>query len=91
MKRLVLEPYGWPCSLGDCPPGPFLYENTVCFKTEYGAMELVGPANVAGTEIRWTCGLRTDAYNSAGEHFCVGHPDERDKILVQPLVAQWEE
>ena len=35
MKRLVINPSGWPCSLEDCPPGFFLYLEQLCFKTEY--------------------------------------------------------
>jgi len=91
MRKLTLIPDGWPCDLSECPPGLFLFEDNVCFKTEYGAMETVGPVNVPGNEIRWTCGSRADAYNSAGEHFCVGTPESRERVMVQPLIAQWEE
>lgn len=35
MKKLTLVPDGWPCTLEDCPPGPFLFKNTLCFKSEY--------------------------------------------------------
>lgn len=91
MKRLVMEPVGWPCTLRECPPGFFLYEDTVCYKTEYERMEPDGPVNIPGDKIRWKMGTGTDAYNSAGEHFCVGTPEEREKIMVQPLEEQWEE
>ena len=38
MKRLVLGPDGWPCLLGECRPGLFVFEGeTVCIKTDYGA------------------------------------------------------
>ena len=75
----------------ECPPGLFLFENNVCFKTEYGKMETVGPVNVPGSEVRWTCDSRTDAYNGTGEYFCVATPEEREKLLVQPLDWVWEE
>lgn len=91
MKRLVLVPAGWPCSLHECPPGFFLHENTVCFKTEYERMETDGPVDVPGDKIRWKMGKGTDAYNSVGEHFCVGTPGTREEIKVQPLEAQWED
>lgn len=35
MKRLILEPIGWPCSLEECPPGHFLYRDMIGFKSEY--------------------------------------------------------
>ena len=36
MKKLVLVPVGWPCSLEECPPGAFLFaEEHVGFKSEY--------------------------------------------------------
>ena len=91
MRRLVLIPEGWPCELRECPPGLFLYQDNVCFKTEYGAMEPVGPRNVPGPEMRWTCWIRTAAYNGAGEHFCVEHPEARERLIVQPLAWVWED
>jgi len=93
MKRLVLEPFGWPCTLGECPPGHFLWEDSVCFKTEYGGMECSNPG-VPGPEVKWTVGNHSDPYNEAGEHFWGGgvtDKDEREKLMVQPLVAKWEE
>lgn len=35
MKKLVMVPNNWSCSLEECPPGFFVYENSLCFKTEY--------------------------------------------------------
>lgn len=36
MKKLVLVPDGWPCSLEECPPGLFLSENkNIGLKSEY--------------------------------------------------------
>lgn len=32
---LVLEPDGFECTLGDCPPGFFLSGEELCFKSEY--------------------------------------------------------
>jgi hypothetical protein len=45
MKRLLIEPSGWPCKLAECPPGFFVCGDNLCFKTEYGA---VGSFNEAG-------------------------------------------
>ncbi len=39
MMRFVLVPCGFPCSLAECPPGPFCSTGTeTCFgaKSEYG-------------------------------------------------------
>lgn len=91
MKRLVLGPVGWPCTLAECPPGLFLYNDTVGFKTDYNAMEPVPPVNVPGDQLRWKVGTHPDAYNSAGENFCVGTKDETDRQFVQPLDWMWEE
>ena len=61
MKKLTLIPTGWPCSLEECPPGHFLFdEKYVGFKTEYRTSE--------GT---------IEAYNEAGEAHSGRHcPDE---------------
>ena len=36
MKRLIIEPNGWPCFLEECPPGFFMFQDSLCFKSEYG-------------------------------------------------------
>lgn len=36
MKRLVVEPDGWECSIEECPPGHFVFDDRLCFKSEYG-------------------------------------------------------
>lgn len=35
MKTLILEPSGWPCRYDEAPPGPFLWNDVLCFKSEY--------------------------------------------------------
>ena len=38
MRRLLIEPRGWLCSLEEAPPGPFInpkWPNMLCFKSEY--------------------------------------------------------
>ena len=37
--RLEIKPDGWECTLENCPPGLFMYNEELCFKTEYGAIE----------------------------------------------------
>lgn len=48
MKKLILEPNGWPCTLSDCPPGPFIYKDQLCFKSEYGGEKGPDAYNSAG-------------------------------------------
>jgi hypothetical protein len=36
MKQLVIKPTDWPCTTTDCPPGFFVSNDQLCFKTEYG-------------------------------------------------------
>jgi hypothetical protein len=54
MKRLVLKPEGWPCSLQECPPGYFAAEDGegMGFKNEY------------------TKDGKPEAFNEAGEYWC---------------------
>ena len=56
MKRLILYPNGWECSLLDCPSGHFVFEEQLCFKSDYCTNEQA----IAG---------KVDAYNSSGEFF----------------------
>ena len=89
--EVTLAPSGPACRLADCPPGPFAYKGALGFKTEYGAMETVGPTNVSGSEIRWTVGRYPDAYClDTGEHFCGGaaNKDARAALIVQPLASR---
>lgn len=74
--------------LSECPPGPFMFNGRLGFKTEYGAIEPVGPTNVPGPDVRWTVGTRPDAYcMDSGECFWGGttkHAD-RDALMVTPV------
>lgn len=36
MKRLVIQPDGWPCKFAECRPGHFLFRDYLCFRSEYG-------------------------------------------------------
>lgn len=35
MKRLVLNPAGWPCRLAECPSGLLVHEGELRLKTAY--------------------------------------------------------
>lgn len=67
-QELHIIPNGFPCSLSECEPGFFIYENNLCFKDEYGGY-----------------------YCSSGEAFWGGVSDkeDRDKLIVQPVVEEW--
>lgn len=75
-------------TLRDCPPGPFLHDGVLGFKTEYGAVEIVGSSNVPGSELRWRVGNGPDVYVMAsGETYWGGAKTrvERDGLLVTPV------
>jgi hypothetical protein len=48
-KTYVIEPYGWPCTLAECPCGPFFWDgNRLCFKSEYASDGKCDAYNAAG-------------------------------------------
>ena len=52
----TIVPDGWPCTLEECPPGPFVsveYPNSLCFKSEYRTPD-----------------GRVESYCESGEFFC---------------------
>ncbi|MGW8138996.1 hypothetical protein [Sphingomonas zeae] len=75
-------------TLADCPPGPFLFDGELCFKTEYRAM-VQAPSNCrTGPEVRFMTSRWPDAYCLAsGETFWGGTTKHRDraKLLVMPV------
>lgn len=48
MKRLVIIPDGWPCRFAECRPGHFLFQDSLCLKSEYG-----GDAYIESGEAFW--------------------------------------
>ncbi|BDA85440.1 hypothetical protein Sa4125_29820 [Aureimonas sp. SA4125] len=64
MKRLVLNPAGWTCPLGECPPGPLVHDGELFFKDDYGQHFL-----------------------DNGDSWATARGD----IVVQPVVAEWED
>ena len=75
----LLQP-GWrvdddPVRLKDCPPGLFLWNGNLCFRSEYATMTETNPN-------------QPDAYVvESGEYFWGGASTskERDELLVQPV------
>jgi hypothetical protein len=84
-------------TLAECPPGLFMFGDTLGFKTEYGAMRCVPPFDVPGDQLRWTVSQLPDAYVVAsGEYFWGGTSSHKDraKLLVTPVdatrLATWD-
>lgn len=55
MKRVTIQPDGWPVKIEECPPGHFMYEDQLCFKSEYMTSE----SDYKDIEV----------FNSGGEYF----------------------
>lgn len=51
MKRMIIKPAGRRCRLGKCPPGHFVLDGNLCFKTGHyttkGHMEVYNEAGEA--------------------------------------------
>lgn len=75
MKRLEIEPQGWPCKLKECPPGHFMFQDSLCFKSEYMPDNRLEVFCDTG-ECFWG-GTNTDK--------------DREELCVQPVVAVWKE
>ena len=72
-------------ALRNCPPGPFLYNGSLGFKTEYGSMECENPHD---PKTLWRVGHHSDVYVMAsGEAFWGGvtSKEDREKLLVVPV------
>lgn len=76
MKKLVLNPNGWPCTLDECPTGLFVFNHSVCMKTEYKTNNSELEAFNEAGEFFW-----------GGTESCVA----REKLIVQPVIAEWIE
>ena len=90
MKDLTLADELERLALADCPPGLFLFNGTLGFKTEYRGMETVGPVDVPGDQVRWRVGKHSEVYVvSSGEVFWGGvtTKDDREALLVTPVDA----
>lgn len=71
MTLKIITPVGWPCTLAEAPPGPFVtleHPDLLCFKSEYHHDN-----------------GRVMAYNSAGEFFC-GKGNEHQVQPVEMVV-----
>lgn len=73
-------------TLMECPPGPFLFEGHLGFKTEYNA--IVGE-DIGGGKVNWVMSrCWPDVYcMSSGEQFWGGETthEARSMLMVQPV------
>ena len=76
MKRYVIKPDGWPCTLAACPPGPFVWQDSLCFKSEYRTPE---------GKIEAFCDSGEFFYGGAPTE------EARGALLVQPVMLIIEE
>ena len=72
-KVLRILPNGWPCKLSECPPGLFVYQGSVCFKTEY-RVDGFSECYAESGEVFW--GGTSDK-------------ELREELVVQPCRADW--
>lgn len=73
------------CTLAECPPGPFLFNGSLGFKTEYCA---VLPKDVGGGKVEFNMSNWPEAYcMDSGEFFWGGAKThaERAGLIVQPV------
>ncbi|WP_312814389.1 hypothetical protein [Brevundimonas sp.] len=71
-------------TLAECPAGLFFWNGSLCFKSEYGAIE---PDDATNGKL-WKVGNRIDAYCAdSGEFFWGGAKthDERARLIVYPI------
>lgn len=40
MRSISLIPHGFACDLNECPPGYFIFDGSICFKSQYGPNEI---------------------------------------------------
>lgn len=77
MKTVEIIPSGWPCALRDCPPGLFIFGQSLGFKSEYvGNDGRIDAFCVESGEIFW--GGTSDN-------------ESRGKLIVQPAITQENE
>jgi len=76
MKRMVVNPDGWPCTFNECPPGFFVFEDNLYLKSEYRS-EDKSDAYCESGEYFW---------GGTG-----GDVKKRGALKVQPVIVEWEE
>jgi len=85
MKRSVINPIGWKCTLRECPPGLFTYNGELGFKSVHPGMICV--RDTPGDRLWQVNNGSIDAYYAAGG----SHFNEDDMTEVQPCEYVWEE
>lgn len=81
---------GDPTTLADCPPGMFVHDGVLGFKTEYGAPRLV---DIGAGRVEYFATNFAETYCiDSGETFWAGTGtlEERDALIVRPLLRRDE-
>ena len=76
MIEMIIVPDGWPCTLEACRPGFFVFDNRLCFKSEY--------TNDNG-HLEAFCESGEAFWGGAKTH------QERDALRVHPVIYKWQE
>jgi hypothetical protein len=71
VKELKIIPMGWPCTLGECPTGLFVYGKTLCVKSVHD-----GPILATG-DVAWCGASAEDARNQLIVQPCEAIWEER--------------
>jgi hypothetical protein len=91
MRRLIIEPEGWPCTLDECPPGLFMYEGTLAIKSAHPGMVCLKESPPFDT---WKIepGNINAPLADGGCQFWggTGTQEELRKLEVQPCTYRWE-
>lgn len=86
MKKVEVKFAKRKCTLEDCPPGLFLYKETIGFKSEYGAFH---GEDIGMGQVKWTITGNPDVYCAeSGEKFWGGckSQEELSQLKVRPMV-----
>lgn len=78
-------------SLATCPPGPFLFNGHLGFKTEYGAMS---GKDAGSGQVEWSVSSYPDVYvMDSGETFWGGVSSQEDRaaLLVNPVELYFQD
>lgn len=73
-RELIITPNGWPCTLEQCPPGHFVHDGMLCFKTEYKTNE---------GKIEAYCSSGEFFVGGCADEPC------RKTVQVQPVTSSW--
>lgn len=84
---MILEPFGWACTLEECPPG--LFTLLVAGNLKLGLKTDEPMARPAGATLDWH---RVQIYTDDGGRWdCAEDATYLAKTMVQPVQVRWKE